>query len=376
MTELLYYKDQYLKETEAEVVEIREGGVVFDQTIFYPECGGQPGDRGFFGSHRIRDTRKDKDGTPLHIFDGELPQVGEKRRLSLDWDHRYFYMKEHSAQHLLSAILYHSHGIGTVAVHQGEEILTIETDQANIPLSLLLSVEEEAVREIGRNRRIEQKDMTREEAESLNMRRTIKVDSEMVKVVFIEGLDAVACGGVHLGHTGEIGELCFRGTETIRGHQRTIWSVGERARDYRRGNERALKEVMRLLSSEPDNVGKELERILDERAELKREIKESRREKVKSSIISHLSQGEMVFSIEEGIEEAPEILSPLVSGKTVFLAEEKGKKGFVFFGTKAQFEAIKASVSLKGGGREPMFRGTLTEATDEAVGKVKEILHK
>ena len=95
------------------------------------------------------------------------------------------------------------------------------------------------------------------------MRRTIKVDSEMVKVVFIEGLDAVACGGVHLGHTGEIGELCFRGTETIRGHQRTIWSVGERARDYRRGNERALKEVMRLLSSEPDNVGKELERILE-----------------------------------------------------------------------------------------------------------------
>ena len=92
MTELLYYKDQYLKETEAEVVEIREGGVVFDRTIFYPECGGQPGDRGFFGSHRIRDTRKDKDGTPLHVFEGELPQVGEKGRLSLDWDHRYFYM--------------------------------------------------------------------------------------------------------------------------------------------------------------------------------------------------------------------------------------------------------------------------------------------
>ena len=106
MTELLYYKDQYLKETEAEVVEIREGGVVFDRTIFYPECGGQPGDRGFFGSHRIRDTRKDKDGTPLHVFEGELPQVGEKGLLSLDWDHRYFYMKEHSAQHLLSAALH------------------------------------------------------------------------------------------------------------------------------------------------------------------------------------------------------------------------------------------------------------------------------
>ena len=48
----------------------------------------------------------------------------------------------------------------------------------------------------------------------------------------------------------------------------------------------------------------------------------------------------------------------------------------MFFVTKAQFEAIKASVSLKGGGREPMFRGTLTEAGGEELGKIKEILHK
>ena len=145
MTDLLYYKDPYLKETEATVVEIRNGMVVFDKTIFYPECGGQPGDRGSFGKWVISDTRKDKDGTPLHVIEGELPPLGTTETLSLDWDHRYFYMKEHTAQHLLSSLLYHMYSIGTVAVHQGEEILTIETDRSDIDEDVLLSVEERAM---------------------------------------------------------------------------------------------------------------------------------------------------------------------------------------------------------------------------------------
>ena len=61
------------------------------------------------------------------------------------------------------------------------------------------------------------------------MRRSIKVDDETVKVVFISDLDAVACGGVHLSSTSEIKEICYRGKEQIRGHVRTIWSVGEKA---------------------------------------------------------------------------------------------------------------------------------------------------
>lgn len=370
MSELLYYKDAYLKEVEAEVVEIREGKVVLDKTIFYPECGGQPGDRGSFGEWRIVDTKKDKDGTPLHVIEGELPTVGTKGLLKLDWAHRYFYMKEHTAQHLLSALLYHVYGIGTVAVHQGEEILTIETDKSEIDDEVLLSIEERAIDEIINSHSVYQVDMDRKEAESLKMRRSIKVDDESVKVVFISDLDAVACGGVHVSSTSEIKEICYRGKEQIRGHVRTIWSVGDKAREYRRENEKAVKECGKLLSADSCSLTSVLEKTLSESVESKREIRELKK-KVLEGELKGRSESPLVFESSVSIEEAPEVVEKFSNGRKVFILDGTNKKNFLFFGKKDDFERIKSECTLKGGGREPLFRGTMSDIDLE---KIREIL--
>lgn len=374
MTDLIYYRDAYVKSVEATVIELRKNGFVLDKTLFYPECGGQPGDRGTFGPYVIKDTQKEEDGTPLHIVEGDqLPSLGDSYTLTLDWNHRYQYMKEHTAQHLLSATMFHDFEIGTVAVHQGEEILTIETDRMDISEETLLQIEEHANSHINRNLKVWQSEMSHEEAEKLGMRRSIKVDGD-VKVVFIENLDAVACGGVHLASTGEIGSVVYRGKEMIRGHVRTIWSCAEAAVGYRRTNEKAVKECMKLLSTDAVGMAGEIERLKNELLETKRELKETKKILAEAEFQKKAGEASVViFSTSLSAEDMLDA-AVAVSGRQVFIAEEGEKKGFLYYGNKDNFNKIKASGFVRGGGRDVIFRGTYSSSLEELLNLVQATL--
>lgn len=112
MTEMLFRKDAYLREAEAQVVAHTEtGGIVLDRSLFYATGGGQPGDAGMLiwpeGACAVETCVKGEgdDLVCLPPTGASLPAVGTSVTMQLDWARRHAHMRVHTALHLLSVAI-------------------------------------------------------------------------------------------------------------------------------------------------------------------------------------------------------------------------------------------------------------------------------
>src|SRR5260221_14480206 len=128
MTERLYLRDCYLTRFQARVVRTFQSqnqlAVVLDRSAFYPEGGGQPGDRGTLDGIPVLDTQE-RDGEGLHLVDASTWTLGGVDGIA-DWARRFDHMQQHHGQHLLSAAFLRVHQAPTVSFHLGEKTCTID----------------------------------------------------------------------------------------------------------------------------------------------------------------------------------------------------------------------------------------------------------
>lgn len=209
--------DSYLKECEAIVEDMLDDKILFDQTIFYAEGGGQPSDVGtisFEGRELEIVKVKKKDGNFFHyVSKGELPSIGTKVLMKINWDMRYKLMRMHSAQHVISAYLLDKFGVSTV----GNQL---NIDKSRLDVSPLV-LEDVNLEEIEKDvNEILEKDISvliyekeREEIISeVDPKRRLLFSRipefvKKIQVVEVEGKDKCPCGGTHVKSTKEIGKI-------------------------------------------------------------------------------------------------------------------------------------------------------------------------
>lgn len=153
MTEALYLVDSYQAEATAKVEAVGDTYLILDQTIFYPQGGGQPSDKGTIKSESAELHVKSVEyngGEIKHI--GTLKgtfSVGDEVSLTIDWDLRLKHMQWHTAGHLVDLIarqVYPSlvpvrgmHGIGKKLFIEYEGVQKLDLDQLNIELAKLVA---------------------------------------------------------------------------------------------------------------------------------------------------------------------------------------------------------------------------------------------
>jgi len=250
MTERLYYKDCYLREFRALVVDAADDGrrVCLDRTAFYPTSGGQPFDSGTLGGAAVIDV-VDEDGRVVHVLDrsiapGEI--AGE-----IDWTRRFDHMQQHTGQHLLSAVFEELFGISTVSFHMGATVSTIDVSAPALDAKQIERVEERCAEVVAEARPVL---ITFEDASADLGLRKASERTGTLRIVAIDGLDRSACGGTHVRSTAEIGPMQIRKLEKIRGTVRVEFVCGLRAVRAARTDFRLLSEISRTLSTPFEDV--------------------------------------------------------------------------------------------------------------------------
>ena len=144
-TRKLYYEDPFQKGFASTVVSCEEtkGGyaVVLEETVFYPEGGGQPCDVGTLGSANVLDVRE-KDGIIVHLCDRPLT-AGASVSGKIDWTRRFDHMQQHSGEHICSGLICARFHCDNVGFHMGADSVTIDFN-ADISWEALLEIEQTA----------------------------------------------------------------------------------------------------------------------------------------------------------------------------------------------------------------------------------------
>ena len=405
-TELLYYEDQDRTEFEAVVLDVfeREDGydVILDQTMFYPEGGGQPADYGTLSTDDLTTNVVDVQlaGDVVVHRTEDNPGKGDFVRGQIDSQRRRQHMRHHTATHLVG------HAARQVlGDHIRQAGAQKSTDSARLDVKHYESISREEVKEIEQranelvmeNVSVDQEWVDRNDAESeygFDIYQGGIPQGEQIRLIHADA-DTQACGGTHVSRTGDIGAIKILGTERIQdGVIRLTYAAGEAAIASTQKTEDALYEAAEILDVSPPDVPETAARFFDEWKARGKRIDELK-EQLADARASASSDGEeieldgtkaIIQRLDGDMDEIRATANALVDdGKVAVIGS--GKEGAQFVvgvpdGVAVDAGDVVGELATRvggGGGGPPDFAqggGPDGDALDDALAEAPEILNQ
>ncbi len=375
MTTRLYHDDAYLRRFDATVTAITaldgKPAIVLDRTAFYPEAGGQLGDRGTLGGATVRDTQE-HEGAIVHLFEGDAPAVGSTLTGELDWARRRQHMAQHTAQHLLSGTLLERATAPTASARLGESALTIDVARDRIPEAELAAAEDLANDLIDDDLAIRQWFPDTAELAAIKLRRDPKVTAD-IRVVAIGDFDFSPCGGTHCARTSQLGAIRIQAAERYKGMTRVTFTAARRGRADLFTRDQILRGLATQFSCGPAEVPAAVDKLRRDAVTADATITQMRGRLADALLAGFTGTSRVVAEIPGDPELMRSVGGKLVTaGRDALLAVrlDDGMQVVLFraagstLDCGALFKQLSATYGGRGGGKADRAEGKLATQVD------------
>ncbi|XP_074653465.1 alanyl-tRNA editing protein Aarsd1-A-like [Tubulanus polymorphus] len=379
-------KDSYLRELHTEVVSCEAASVklngnkkekidgyeiILEDTVLFPEGGGQPDDRGTLnGIEVLQVSRRGKDA--VHFCTTPL-SVGENVSVTVDWTRRFDHMQQHSGQHLVTAIADSMFGYKTTSWNLGANTSFIELDTVSMKDTEMQRLEEVVNEKIRQSVEMFPQLFDSKDDPALNEVRTRGLPDDHcgpVRVVTIQGIETNMCCGTHvrnLSHLQAIKLLAFE--KGKKGKTNLTFVAGDRVLQYLGKSYEIEKKLTSLLKGPAeqfielvDKVQKSYRAANKNVTILLRELAQAEVERFKNQTPKPLY---LRIHRKEGDNEFMNTVANGINDKNVFkfltTGDEKGQGMFLIDGPVEHVSELAPRIAElldgKGAGKNGRFQG-------------------
>lgn len=375
----LFDADAYTTEFEAVVLSCEEltdkkgttYAVILDQTLFFPEEGGQSPDKGTINDIEVCDVQIKKD-VITHYLKKPLA-VGDKVTGTIDWTHRFYNMQQHSGEHIFSGLVHSRFGYDNVGFHLSNQIVTMDFNGI-LSQEEIDDIEMTVNEVIAKNIEIQISYPSKDELTQMEYRSKIEIEGQ-VRIVTIPGYDVCACCAPHVKRTGEIGMLKVMNVQNYKGGIRISILCGFRALLAFREKAQVISDLMGVLTTGQEKLVDTVSKMKINNQNLNQQLASVKQTMLEQKLADIPADQKDVILFENGID-APvmrNVINQLMEVHNglcgIFCGNDEDGYSFIVGSKEVDCKALagtlKEQLSARGGGSPQMIQGSVSASAED-----------
>lgn len=367
-----YYRHPYIRELDTVVLcchACKDGyELVLKDTIFYPEGGGQPCDKGTIQGVEVIAVQREKERI-VHITKQPLAP-GENVHCEIDWEYRFDLMQNHTGEHIFSGVVKQLYGYSNVGFHMGEYICA--DFNGNLTEENIEEVERRVNQAIWTNLCVQEILCSPSETAKYDYRSKISIEGT-TRIISIDGYDMCACCGMHVKNTGEIGICKVINFEKSRNKTRIFLLSGRRAFAYLSHIHQENSSISKLLSAKPLEISTAVSHLQQRYVDVQKSYRTVSMEMMMKDADQIPIQDAIIYTSvladSEGMRAFCNRCIEMGISTVMVIAKTEVGYAYVIMSHTIDLLSIRAefntAIHAKGGGNHEMMQGSCTASPTE-----------